>query len=497
MFLGTGARAAATQRTPTEPATRVVFGFVALFIVLMLGRARAFGQNPAQAAENLLLKARMATANGQWEQAVASYQKAVEFTPRDTNLRVELGAVLMKSDRLTDAIASYVEALRISRRNLPAEMGLAQAFRSVHNYDETRRVLERAHREHPGSVAPLAALGDLEIELQTYEAAIGHLSAAVALDAADAKTRSFLAAAYKAKGDQENALAQLAKVLARDPKNALAYFLRAEIYSVRDEDAKALSNAEKAVELQPENPRARMLLGKILLRAPEEALPTAVAERCGKAVEALQLLVRTQPNDPETLLLLSRAYRCTGQEEQAKKTLAAFEAASRNEQTTKQDQHEAQHLVERANNFAMKNDFPNALDLLQQALTKDPSFGPAYSQLAKLYYSAGNTEKASEAIAKALALEPYAPDFLYVQGKILAREGKLDEALASFERTTLVNPKESDAYFEMGMIYLQRHDRSRALVAYQKAAELSPDDPDYRRALAALSAGATAFPKTP
>jgi cytochrome c-type biogenesis protein CcmH/NrfG len=51
-----------------------------------------------------------------------------------------------------------------------------------------------------------------------------------------------------------------------------------------------------------------------------------------------------------------------------------------------------------------------------------------------------------------------------------------------------VNPKESDAYFEMGVIYQQRNDRARALAAYKKAAELSPDDPDYHRAVAALSA---------
>jgi Flp pilus assembly protein TadD len=80
------------------------------------------------------------------------------------------------------------------------------------------------------------------------------------------------------------------------------------------------------------------------------------------------------------------------------------------------------------------------------------------------------------------------PDFLYVQGKILEKEGKLDEALEVFERTTLVNPTESDAYFEIGVIYQQRNDRARALAAWKKAAELSPDDPDYRRALAALRA---------
>ncbi|HEX2776291.1 MAG TPA: tetratricopeptide repeat protein, partial [Candidatus Acidoferrales bacterium] len=41
------------------------------------------------------------------------------------------------------AIAGYDAALRISPRNLTAEIGLAQAYRGVHNYDEAKRVLER------------------------------------------------------------------------------------------------------------------------------------------------------------------------------------------------------------------------------------------------------------------------------------------------------------------------------------------------------------------
>jgi cytochrome c-type biogenesis protein CcmH/NrfG len=38
----------------------------------------------------------------------------------------------------------------------------------------------------------------------------------------------------------------------------------------------------------------------------------------------------------------------------------------------------------------------------------------------------------------------------------------------------------------MGAIYQQRNDREHALAAYKKAVELSPDDPDYRKALAAM-----------
>ncbi len=147
--------------------------------------------------------------------------------------------------------------------------------------------------------------------------------------------------------------------------------------------------------------------------------------------------------------------------------------------------------MQQANDLALKNDFAGSLDLLQQATAKDSTYGAAYSQLAKLYYSAGDMDKASEAISQALERDPYQPDFLYVQGKILEKQGKMDEALAVFQRTTIVNPKESDAFFEIGAIYEHRGDRVNAIAAYEKATALSPDDPDYQRALSNLSGHAT------
>jgi tetratricopeptide (TPR) repeat protein len=441
----------------------------------------------AQTAQQLQLQARANAVAGNWDQAIAHYEQAVQLAPRSADSHIELGDALMRVARYADAIASYREALRISPHDLNAAMGLAQAYRNVHNYDEAKRILEQSHAEHPQSPKPFAVLGDLDIELQTYESAIAHLRAALKLAPADQESRIRLAVAYETTGDAEDALAQIAKVLARDPKSALAYYTRAKIYSDRNQDATALPDATKSVELQPGNPRARLLLCKILLRAPQGEAAAQSKDRCQRAVATLEPVLEMSTQDSELLFLLSRAYDCAGNSEQAQKILAEFEKSSKNDRETKENQTQAKHLVQQANDLALKNDLAGSLDLLQQAIAKDPTYGAAHSQLAKLYYSAGDIDKASEAISQALERDAYQPDFLYVQGKILEKQGKLDQALAAFERTTIVDPQESDAFFEMGAIYEQHGDRARALAAYKKAASLSPDDPDYQRALANLS----------
>lgn len=396
------------------------------------------------------------------------------------------GDAAARGGHFAEAIADYQQALVISPRDADTEIGLAESYRSVHNYEEAKSMLERAAQQHLKNAAPLAALGDLEIELQTYGAAVEHLRAALALKPDDEFGRIRLAVAYKSQGNDASALAQIAKVLAADPKNALAFYERAQIYSDQNQNGAALRDAQKAVDLQP-NAAGRLLLATILLR-PEtnDTASNAAAKRCSNAVKTLESLMPDRSNDSETLFLLSRAYQCGGRDADAQKTLAEFETASKNDRALKENQTEAKHLVQQADEAAMKNDFHVALGLLQQALVKDPAYGAAYSQMAKLYYSAGDMEKASDAIAKALERDPYQPDFLYVKGKILEKQGKLDDALLALERTTLVNPKESDAFFEMGAIYEQRNDRERALAAYRRAIELSPDDPDYKKALEAM-----------
>jgi tetratricopeptide (TPR) repeat protein len=425
-------------------------------------------------------------------------------TPGPAVTLVEQARAAAAGGRYAEAIADYREALRIAPRNLDAAIGLAQAFRAVHNFDAATQILEQARREHPRSAAPLAILGDLELELQTYDAAIAHLTAALAIEPANLDARNRLAVAYKAKGgaaDMAMALEQIAKVLARDPKNALALYTRAEIYANQNRDGSALPDAEKVVDLQPQNPRGRALLGKILVRAPAGAAAEEIKSRCGRAVLALEPLTggagdgaASPPADSETLFLLSRAYRCAGEDEKAAAALQEFEKASQNDRTTKENQIQAKHLVQQADELAIKNDFAGSLAVLQQAAAMDATYPGAYAQLAKLYYSAGEIEKASDAIGQALARAPYHPEYLYVQGKILEKQEKLDDALAAFQQTVLVNPKESDAYFEMGWIYQQRGERVKARAAYAKAVEISPEDPDYKRALAGLSGGAAVTP---
>jgi len=397
---------------------------------------------------------------------------------KDARMALESAQSLAKQERWPEAIELYRRALALSPRNEEAEIGLSDAYRGVHNYEEARFILQRARRQHPSSVAILVALGSLEIEAESFDAAIAALRSALTLASNDVKLRNLLGSAYLSKGDAAAALAQFEKVLARDPANQLAHYSRAQIFADTDQNEKALTDAEKVMEARPEYLPGRALLAKILVRL----------KQCARAAEVLRPAASSPALDTQSLFLLGNAYECAGQTELAARARDEFVVASQADRKRSEDETQSKHLVERANDLARQNKFPDALALLNQALEKNPRNGFAYSQQAKIYFSMRKPDQARQAIQQALALQPYQPDFLYVSGVIAAQQGKEDEALAEFEKVTQINPKEADAFFEIGKIRLQKGDRESARAAFRKASELDPTDADYKRAFAGTSA---------
>jgi tetratricopeptide (TPR) repeat protein len=408
----------------------------------------------------------------------AQEQQDTSATRKEARLARESAHSLAKQERFPEAIDLYRRALALAPRNEPAEIGLSDAYRGVHNYEEARSILQTARRQHPKSVAVLSALGSLETEAESYDAAIEALRSALAIAPDDVKLRNLFGTAYLSKGDSAAALAQFEKVLARDAANQLAHYSRAQIFADTDQNEKALADAEKVVAAKPDYLPGRALLAKILVRL----------KQCARAAEVLRPAVNPPALDTQSLFLLGNAYECAGQSELAARVREEFATASQQDRRRAEDETQSKHLVEQANELARQNKFSEALDLLQQALEKNQKNGFAHSQKAKIYFSMRKPEEAREAIQQALQIQPYQPDFLYVAGVIAAQEGKQEEALAAFEKVTQINPREADAFFEIGRIWMQRKDRARALAAFRKAVELAPDDAEYKSAVREASA---------
>src|SRR3984893_4285202 len=351
------------------------------------------------------------------------------------------------------------------------ELELAEAYRRVHNCAEARKVLQQAQREHPRSAGILKALGNLQLEAQSYGAAVAAFRKALAITPNDLELRNFLGSAYQGKNEPAAALGEFNLVIVHDAQNQLAHYLRAQLYADDGKNEKALPDAQMVVDGRPEYVPSRVLLAKIQVRL----------KQCQAAAENLRPAHEAHELDVQGLFVLANAYECEGTG--AKEVREEFARAAAVEHQRQENEVQSKHLVEQANELARKNKFAEAMGLLEEALTKNPENAFAFSQKAKIFFSLGNMRGAKEAILRAVELQPYQPDFLYVKAVILEREGNLDEALGIFQEVTEINPGEADAYFEAGNIRLQKGDRDAERAAFQKAAEIDPEEAEYRKAL--------------
>jgi len=383
-------------------------------------------------------------------------------------------ATLLRDKQFPAAVQAYQKILKAEPRNEKASLGLAAAYYGVYNYDQMRRVLRQTAAAHPGSAAALVELGKLDIHLQHYDDAIVELQRAVRRDRSFAAAHEQLGVAYQAKGDEQRALTEFNEAIRIAPTAASTHYFRGTLYADRNDDDRAYQDAKAAYRLTP-NTQTRELLGKTALHA----------NKCEEAVDVLRPLAELEEPVPEDLYLLSRACKCAGQTERAQKLQADYETQSKKVQDAKTHKMKADHLATNAGEMARNNQLAQVLDLLQQALAEDPDNGPSLALMSKIDFSRGDMGKAQDEISRALSGDPYNPDYLYVQGKVLESSDPR-AALQAFQQVILVNPDESDAYYEMSQIYLRLGERTRALDALRKAVQLSPEDADYKKALAEL-----------
>lgn len=97
-------------------------------------------------------------------------------------------------------------------------------------------------------------------------------------------------------------------------------------------------------------------------------------------------------------------------------------------------------LIDRADNFAAKNETERGLPLADAAVDLAPDYAEAWSHRAYLHYRLQNYTAALGDLRRALALEPNHFRALDGMAKILALLGEKKAALAAYEKLVLVHP---------------------------------------------------------
>jgi tetratricopeptide (TPR) repeat protein len=195
---------------------------------------------------------------GRWDEAEASYLKAIELRPDLWSNHNHLGAFLYARGRLPEAEAAFRRARALAPENVRVLSNLAGVLHARDRLEEAEKVYREALAIQPWPTAA-ANLAALQFDQKRYADAARTLEQAVSGGTRNYRTwHSFGAARYWAPGQRPAAAeayrqaAALAEEQRRlDPRDALLAAYLADCYAMLGEPQKARRVAGEAVALAP------------------------------------------------------------------------------------------------------------------------------------------------------------------------------------------------------------------------------------------------------
>ncbi|MEM7154503.1 MAG: tetratricopeptide repeat protein [Myxococcota bacterium] len=492
-------------------------------------------------------RARVQLAQGDYDGALVSFDRALERVPDDSALEIERIHVLLDARRFNDA--SNAIAKLVAANSKDAELLLLQARVAVQSGDGdiALEILGKLAAAMPKDARVQIAVGDvhamrLEIDqgqtafaaartldptaiaAATGEAvlladakqkpkALAVLEEAKALASKDGRTDDVvtllvaIANLHRSTGDAASALLALDEALTAAPTHNDAQLLRGLLRLDEGRTAEGRTDLEAVFErtggyLGLAGPLGRLYVttgnfgalerlieGRIRgEQTADDVLNAAVhlrlhQNRIADARALIDTALARHPSDWEAHMLLAQVLIAEGR---AADALAAIERA-------RPSQPQPTLMLQRGKVFEFNGKHPEALPEYRRALTIQPELHEARFLYGRLLAHNGANSKAIaelQQVTKATeaASAPWFPEVWVAMARAQQGLGKYDDAIASLNEATTLNPKFGYAFAEQGRYHVFRSNHAAAITALTKAIDLAaPTDHWYPDALINLA----------
>jgi len=116
-----------------------------------------------------------------------------------------------------------------------------------------------------------------------------------------------------------------------------------------------------------------------------------------------------------------------------------------------------QALLDQAIQLQIQKNYLSSEAILQQILTIDPNYGPAYHYLALIAKEFGSMDAALALIEKSIELDKKSADAFYNYGVLLALLDRLEDAEKAYEIALTLNKNMYAAWFNLANSYFKHH----------------------------------------
>lgn len=198
---------------------------------------------------------------GQFEEAVAEFEEALQLDPDDAETHYNLGLAYEALGKIDEAIAEYQEAIRLDPDLAEAHNGLGNAYSDQGRLDEAIAEYEEAIRLDPDLADAHFNLGHAFMDQGEYEKALTAYQKAVRLEPDDAETRHNVGVAYAKLGLIDEAIAAWEEAIEVNPDFVETHYTLGLAYSSQDMFEQAAAQMEEVIRLDPERAAAHKHLG--------------------------------------------------------------------------------------------------------------------------------------------------------------------------------------------------------------------------------------------
>jgi tetratricopeptide (TPR) repeat protein len=415
---------------------------------MRIGSARQAAHSDPGSVDKLVELAALFYAQDFYAEAATTFRRAAELVPDDFALWYMTGRALDKSKDNRGAAEMYEKAIATQAAWFDAHPELERTpYTPVHirlagvlfdaNPARAGEVLRKVIEIDPNDAAAYAGLGTLAEKAGKHDEAIQHFRKALDLSPAYGYAHAGSAAAYKAKGDTEQAAFHRDQTRSDDPYVPVSdpleiialkrgwqvdvLLMEANDFLRRRDFYQAERTIQQAIDADASGMRGRTMLG--LLRGMQGRYEDAVRE--------YRAVLRLDPNSVPTRMAL-------------------------------------------ADSLANANKPDEAEKLLREVVAAEPKALPALDQLARLLNSKQRAADAMSVINQTIEKLGDDPRALTSVAETLARIDQLAEARKLAERIVKASPNTAEARNVLGYALQRSGDEEGAVREWREAIRIAP-----------------------
>ncbi len=393
----------------------------------------------------LLLKGKMALAEGDTLEAVADFRSLLKQQPNSVDVRRLLARAHVAAGNLDLARNNLQKAVKVDERNAIARLELAELEMRMGSMSAAKKYVEEVLAMDPNQAQALNMLMSIQVKMQDTDGAIETAQAVQQSNPGSGLGYYLEGKLLQADRRLEESNESLKKALDKQPTAVEPLILLVNNYLKKDDFESAHAIITKVLAGAPENFIARNLNGEVYLA--EENFDAAAGEfrqaiakkkdwwvprrnlsialkKSGKSKEAIASLeqaVKEIDNSERLMLELAVLY---GEQGERAKAVAMYERLLViNPKSVAAKNNLAMILVD---DVATEKDKQRALELIESLSGfKQPSL---LDTLAWVKYRTGDTATAEGILKDLVAAAPELGELQYHLGMVLKDAGKLDAA---------------------------------------------------------------------